>query len=46
LRWNVAVLEQLLRLGVGQLKPLGVAAPPPGAVGSQLVLSLASGDIN
>ncbi len=37
----VVVIEQLLRLGVGQLKPLDVAAPPPGAIGSQLLLPLA-----
>lgn len=35
------VLEQLLRLGVGQVKPLVVATPPPGAIGSQLLLPLA-----
>jgi hypothetical protein len=34
----VIVLEQVLRLGVGQLKPLDVAVPPPGAVGSELLL--------
>ncbi|MFP4395282.1 MAG: hypothetical protein ACLFTI_08465 [Anaerolineales bacterium] len=34
----VVVIEQLLRLGIGQLKPLDVAAPPPGAIGSQLLL--------
>jgi hypothetical protein len=37
----VVVMEQLLRIGMGQLKPLLVAAPPPGALGSQLVLPLA-----
>lgn len=49
LRWRaltplmlgVIVLEQALRLGVGQLKPLDIAAPPPGAIGSELVLPLA-----
>jgi len=39
---GIIVLEQLLRLGVGQLKPLQVDAPPPGALGSQLVLPLAA----
>lgn len=34
-------LEQLLRLGVGQIKPLEIAAPPPGAVGSELLLPVA-----
>lgn len=37
----VVVIEQLLRLGVGQLKPLEVAAPPPGAIGSELLLPVA-----
>jgi hypothetical protein len=37
----VVVLEQLLRLGVGQIKPLEIAAPPPGAIGSQLLLPVA-----
>ena len=31
------VVEQLLRLGAGQLKPLEVAAAPPGATGSYLL---------
>ena len=35
---SVVVLEQLLRLGIGWLKPLQVAAPPPGTIGSQLLL--------
>lgn len=35
------VMEQSLRLGMGQVKPLETAAPPPGAVGSELVLPLA-----
>lgn len=35
------VVEQLLRLMVGQLKPLLVADPPPGAIGSQILLPLA-----
>ncbi len=38
---GVVVLEQVLRIDVGQLKPLQVAAPPPGAIGSQLLLPLA-----
>lgn len=35
------VIEQVLRLFSGQLKPLEAAAPPPGAIGSELVLPLA-----
>ena len=37
----VVVVEQLLRIGAGQLKPLVVATPPPGAVGSRILLPLA-----
>ena len=37
----VVVVEQLFRLGAGQLKPLDVATPPPGAIGSQILLPLA-----
>ena len=37
----VIVLEQLLRLGMGLVKPLVVAVPPPGAVGNELLLPLA-----
>ena len=37
----VVVLEQLLRLGVGQIKPLEVTAAPPGAIGSGLLLPVA-----
>lgn len=37
----IVVLEQVLRLGVGQIKPLEIAAPPPGAIGSQLLLPVA-----
>lgn len=37
----VIALEQTLRLGMGWVKPLLVDAPPPGAVGSELVLPLA-----
>lgn len=36
----IVVVEQLLRLGAGQLKPLEVAAAPPGATGSYLLLPL------
>ncbi len=31
-------LEQALRIGIGQLKPLDVAAPPPGQIGSLIIL--------
>lgn len=34
----MVVVEQLQRLGAGQLKPLEVAAAPPGATGSYLLL--------
>jgi hypothetical protein len=37
----VIVLEQSLRLGIGQIKPLEIAAPPPGALGSELLLPIA-----
>ncbi|HYW36854.1 MAG TPA: hypothetical protein VE957_01980 [Terriglobales bacterium] len=37
----VVVLEQVLRIGVGHLKPLDVAKPPPGAIGSYTLLPLA-----
>jgi len=37
----VVVLEQFLRIGVGQIKPLYVVTPPPGAIGSQIILPLA-----
>jgi hypothetical protein len=36
----VIVVEQLLRIGIGHLKPLVVATPPPGAIGSELILPL------
>ena len=36
----IVALEQALRVGVGFLKPLQVASPPPGAVGSYLLLPL------
>jgi hypothetical protein len=38
---GVTVLEQLLRLAMGQLKPLEISSPPPGAIGSELLLPLA-----
>ena len=38
---GVVAIEQLLRLAVGQLKPLEISSPPPGAIGSELVLPLA-----
>ncbi len=37
----VVALEQLLRLVVGSWKPLEVVTPPPGAIGSELLLPLA-----
>jgi hypothetical protein len=37
----VVVLEQLLRLGIGLLKPLESTAPAPGAVGSEFLLPVA-----
>jgi hypothetical protein len=37
----MVVFEQLLRIAVGLLKPLEVASPPPGAIGSWIVLPLA-----
>ncbi len=37
----VVVIEQLFRMGAGHLKPLVIASPPPGALGSQVVLPLA-----
>jgi hypothetical protein len=36
----IVLLEQLLRIGIGHLKPLEVASPPPGAIGSYIVLPL------
>jgi len=36
----IILLEQLLRLGVGQIKPLVVTSPPPGAVGSFILIPL------
>lgn len=37
----VVVLEQALRIAAGQYKPLDVVTPPPGAMGSELLLPLA-----
>jgi hypothetical protein len=37
----VLFLEQLFRLGSGLIKPLVIAAPPPGAHGSEILLPLA-----
>jgi hypothetical protein len=36
----VVALKQVLRIGVGVLKPFQVASPPPGAVGSHILLPL------
>lgn len=36
----VIALEQVLRIAVGQLKPVEVAAPPPGEIGSYILLPL------
>ncbi len=38
---SLFVVEQILRIFVGQLKPMDLAAPPPGAYGSYLMLALA-----
>jgi hypothetical protein len=37
---GIVFLEQVLRIGVGYLKPIEVTAPPPGAVGSYIVLPI------
>lgn len=37
----VVVVEQLLRMGAGLVKPLEIATPPPGAIGSEILLPLA-----
>lgn len=34
------VIEQLLRIGAGQLKPLDLSNPPPGAIGSEILLPI------
>jgi hypothetical protein len=38
---GVVVIEQIFRMGAGQLKPLEITNPPPGAIGSQILLPLA-----
>jgi len=38
---GVVVIEQLFRMGAGQLKPLEIASPPPGAIGSEILLPIA-----
>jgi hypothetical protein len=38
---GVVVIEQVLRLAAGRLKPLEISSPPPGAIGSALLLPLA-----
>jgi len=38
---GVVVIEQLFRMGAGQLKPLEIASPPPGAIGSEILLPVA-----
>jgi hypothetical protein len=38
----VVLLEQALRIAVGQLKPVEVAAPPPGDSGSYILLPLSA----
>ena len=37
---SVVVLEQLLRMGAGQLKPIVVADAPPGAISNYILLTL------
>ena len=37
---SVVVLEQLLRMGAGQLKPVVVASSPPGEIGNYILLPL------
>ena len=36
----VVVIEQLFRIGAGLLKPLEIASPPPGAIGSEILLPI------
>jgi hypothetical protein len=36
----IVFVEQALRIGVGHLKPIEVAAPPPGEIGSYVLLPL------
>jgi hypothetical protein len=35
---KVVIIEQLFRIGAGQLKPFDVTTPPPGAVASYILL--------
>ena len=37
----IIFIEQALRIAVGQLKPVDAAAPPPGEIGSYVLLPLA-----
>ena len=37
----VVVIEQLFRIGAGHLKPLEITSPPPGAIGSEILLPIA-----
>ena len=37
----VVVIEQVLRITAGHLKPLHIAAPPPGSYGTYMTLALA-----
>jgi hypothetical protein len=37
----VVVIEHLFRMGAGQVKPLEIANPPPGAIGSEILLPIA-----
>jgi hypothetical protein len=37
---GVVFLEQVLRIAAGQLKPVMVAAPPPGEIGSYILIPL------
>ena len=36
----IVFVEQVLRIGIGQLKPVVGAAPPPGEIGSYILLPL------
>ncbi len=37
----VVVIEQVFRIGAGLLKPLEITSPPPGAIGSEILLPVA-----
>lgn len=37
---GVVAIEQLFRMGAGQLKPLEISSPPPGATGSEILLPI------